>query len=184
MNAKGILMHIDRPHEIAVAAKPAATADPISSFGFMLMLASGTPAAGASFGAGRARDASLLRFMREVIKVFAVFPLRHAAIVMPATIVGADAVRIADEERADVVLNAEVDDFASRLVPQVAHAPLGTAAHFVLRALELLPTARMLRAPALFFGELAELLAALALKAADAAPGHDQGFARAGRHGS
>src|SRR5215471_18804770 len=59
MDAEGILMHIDRTHEIAVAAKPAATADPISSFGLVFVLASGTPATGASFGAGRARDASL-----------------------------------------------------------------------------------------------------------------------------
>ena len=44
MHTKGILMHIDGPHEIAVAAKPAATADPISAFGFVFVLASGTPA--------------------------------------------------------------------------------------------------------------------------------------------
>ncbi len=117
MDAKGILMHIDRTHEIAVEASSAVVADPISSFGFVLVLASWTPAAGASFGGGRAQNASLFAFVREVIDVTAVFPLRHAAIVAPATIAGADAMRVADEERPDLVLDAEVGDFARGLMP-------------------------------------------------------------------
>ncbi len=183
MDAKGLLMHIDRTDEIAVAAKPAATADPSSSFGFVLMLASGTPAASASFGAGRAQDASLFAFVHEVIKVFAVFPLRHATIVVTATIAGAHAVRIADEERADVVRDAEVDDFASGLMPQVTDATLGPTAYLVLGPLEFFPASRVFGAAALLFGELPELLAALPLERADAAPGDDERLARAGRHG-
>jgi hypothetical protein len=135
-------MHIDRTHEIAVATKPAATADPSSSLGFVLMLASGTPATASSFGAGRARDARLFAFVHEVIKVLAVFPLRHAAMVVTATIAGTHAVRIADEERADVVSDAEVDDFAGGLMPQVTDATRGPAAHLVLGPGEFFPAPR------------------------------------------
>lgn len=181
VDTKGILMHIDRTHEIAVAAKPAATADPISSFGFVL--ASGTPAAGSSFGTGRARDASLLAFVREVVDVASVFPQRHATIVVPPAGPAADAVRIADEERADVMRDAEVDDFACGLMPQVTDAPLRPAAHLVLCALELLPAPRVFLAAVLLFGELARLLAPLPLEGTDAAPGDDQGFTGAGGHG-
>ena len=145
-------MHIDRTDQVAMAVKPAVSADPGSSFGLVFVLASGTPATDASFGAGRARDASLRGCMGEVVDVFPVFPLRHAAVVVPATVASADAVRIADEERADLVLDAEVDDFASCLVAQVAHAPLGSATHLVFRPLQLLPTARVLLAAALLFG--------------------------------
>ena len=139
VDTKGILMHIDRSHEIAVAAKPAATADPISPFGFVLVLASGAPAAGSSFGAGEAQDASLLAFVREVINVFPIFPLRHAAVVVPPAIADAHAMRVADEERSYSILDAEVDDLPRGLVAQVADTPLRQAADFVLRSLELLP---------------------------------------------
>jgi len=183
MDAVRILMHIDRAHQIAMASKAALAADPVSPPGLVCVLASGTPAAGASFGAGRAQDASLLAFVREVVNVLAVFPLRHAPVVMAALVLSPDAVRVAHEERPDAVLDAEVNHFAGALVPQVAHAPLGTSADLVLGALQLLPTAGMLLAAALLFGELAELLAPLPLEGADAAPGHDQRLARVGGHG-
>ena len=117
MHAKGIAMHIDRAHEIAVAAKPAGAADPISALGFMSVPALGTPTAGSSFGAGEARDAGLLGFMGEVVDVLAVFPQGHPLIVMTAAIAVAHTVRVADEERADFVFHAEVNDLAGRLVP-------------------------------------------------------------------
>src|SRR5438105_2168311 len=122
--------------------------------------------------------------MSEVVDVFPVFPLRHAAVVVPTTVASADAVRIADEERADLVLDAEVDDFASCLVAQIAHAPLGPATHLVFRPLQLLPTARVLLAAALLSGELSELSASLPLEGADAAPGDDKRLASAGGHSS
>src|SRR5438132_4353067 len=109
--------------------------------------------------------------------------LGHAAVVVPATVPITHAVRIADEERADLVLDAEVDDFASGLVAQVAHAPLGPATHLVFRPVQLLPTARVLLAAALLSGELSELSASLPLEGADAAPGDDQRLASAGGHG-
>ena len=110
-------MHIDRAHEVAVAAKPAGPADPISALGFVSMSASGTPTAGSSFGAGEARDAGVLGFVGQVVDVTAVFPQGHTLVVMTAAIAGAHAVRVADEERADFVFHAEVNDLAGRLVP-------------------------------------------------------------------
>src|SRR5690349_12795399 len=44
MNAKGILMHIDRPDQIAVASKAARAAHPVSDSGLVFVPASGTPA--------------------------------------------------------------------------------------------------------------------------------------------
>src|SRR5207245_5339249 len=92
VDTKGILMHIDRANEITMATKAALAARPSSAFGLVTMPAAGTPAAGASFGAGRARDAGLLRFVGEVINVAAVFPLPHAAVVMSATVPVAHAI--------------------------------------------------------------------------------------------
>ena len=93
MDAVRILMHIDRAHQIAMTSKAALAADPVSPPGLVCVLASGAPAAGSSFGAGRAQDASLLAFVREVVNVLAVFPLRHAPVVMATTVPGAHAVR-------------------------------------------------------------------------------------------
>jgi hypothetical protein len=184
VDTKGILMHIDRANEITMATQAALAARPSSAFGPVTMPAAGTPAAGASFGAGRARDAGLLRFVGEVINVVAVFPLRHTAIVMSATVPVAHAMWVADEECADLVLDTEVDDFASGLVSQVADAPFGPSAHFVLRALQLLPAPGMLLAPALLLGELAKLPTSLPFEGTNTAPGDDERLARVGRHGS
>ena len=183
MDAVSIEMHIDRTHEVAMSAKPAATARPGSAPGLVLMPADRTPAAGASFAAGRARDAGPFRFMGEVVDVAAVFPLGHAAIVMPSFILIAHAMRIADEERSHLVLDAEVDDRPGGLVPQVTHASLGTAADLILRALQFLPAPGMLCAAAVLFGELAELSASLPLERADAAPSDDERFGGRGGDG-
>ncbi len=121
--------------------------------------------------------------MGEVANVAAVFPLRHAAIVVTAGVLLADAVRVADEERPHLLLDAKVDDLARGLVPEIAHAALGPTAHLVLRPLELLPTPGVLLAPALLLGKLAELSAALSLEATDAAPGDDERLACAGGDG-
>ena len=170
MDTKGILMHIDTPDEIAMPAKPADATRPGSSPGLVTMPAAGTPATSSSFRAGEAQDAGLLGFMGQVINVTAVFPLSHAAIVMPASVPVADAMRIADEERPHLVLDAEVDHLPGGLMPQIADAPLGPAAHLVPGALQFLPAAGVFGAPALLFGELPELLAALSLEATDPSP--------------
>src|SRR2546421_9602123 len=74
------LMHIDGPDQVAMAGKTARATDPISVLGLMAMLASGTLATCASFGASEARDVSLFGFVGEIIDVFAILPQGHAAI--------------------------------------------------------------------------------------------------------
>jgi hypothetical protein len=125
MDTKGIEMHIDRAHEIAMTAKPAATTGPVSSPGLVFVPANRTPARCSSFGAGEARDAGLFGFMGEVVDVAAVFPQGHTVIVISAGAPVAHAVRVADEERSHVLFDAKVDDLPCGFVPQVADAPLG-----------------------------------------------------------
>jgi hypothetical protein len=173
-------MHIDRANEVAMAPKAAPAADPISSPGLVLVLASRTPARCSSFGAGRAQDAGLVRCMGEVIYVTAVFPLRHAAIVVAAAVPVAHAVRVADEERSHTVLDAKVDDPARGLMPEIAHAPLSPSTNLVLGPLELLEASGVLLAPAQLLGKLRELLAPLPLETTDAAPGDDERLAHSG----
>jgi hypothetical protein len=116
MSAIGKRMHIDRADEIAVTDKPAGAADPVSVPGLMTMPAAGTPATCSSFGAGRARDAGLFGFVRQIVKIFAVFSPCHALVVVPALVLLADAVRIADEESSYLVLHAEVDHCPRRFM--------------------------------------------------------------------
>ena len=163
-----------------MAPKAASAARPCSACGLMLVAAPRTPARGPSFGAGRARDAGLVRFVGEVINVTAVFPLRHAAIVVAATVPVAHAVGVADEEPSHPVLDAKVDDFARGLMPEIAHAPLGPSTDLVLGPLELLKSSGVLLAPAQLPGKLPELLTSLPLETADAAPGDDERLARVG----
>jgi hypothetical protein len=116
MDAKDILMHIDRTNEVAVAPEAAAAADPRSSPGLFTMPAARTPAAGSSFGAGEARDAGLRGFVGEIVDIAAVFPARHPLVVVPAAVSGAHSMRVADEERSHRALDAEVDDGPGGLV--------------------------------------------------------------------
>jgi hypothetical protein len=181
MRTERKLMHIDRADEIAVARKAAGAARPISPIGLVFVPAAGTPAACSSFRAGRARDAGVLGFMSQVVDVTTVFPQRHALVVMPAGLPIAHAVRVADEERSDFVLHAEVDDGSSGLVSQITDASLGTPTHLVLGALQLLPAPGVFGTTALLLGKLPKLFAALAFEGTDAAPGHDS--RRPGTHG-
>ncbi len=183
MRSKREWMHVDRADEVAVAAKAALAARPSSSFGPVTMPAPRTPTRGPSFGAGRARDASLFRFVGQVIDVLAVLPPGHPLVVVSPFAIPSNAVRVADEEHSYSILDAKVDHVAGGFVPQVAHAPLGPAADLVLRSLELLPAPRVLLAPALLLGELSQLLGAPSLETTDAAPGDNEPLTRAGRDG-
>src|SRR6266702_3889669 len=100
-------------------------------------------------------------------------PDQVALVVMASAIPVAHAMRVADEERSHMLFDAKVNHLPGRLVPQVAHASLGSSARRVLRPLEFLPPAGMLLAPALLFGKLAELPVALPLERTDAPPGDD-----------
>jgi hypothetical protein len=102
-------MHIGRADEVAMANKAAAAARPISAFGFVFVPANRTSARCASFGAGEARNVGSFAFMREVINVTAVFPLRHAAIVVTTGVSVAHTMRVTNEERPDLLLDTKID---------------------------------------------------------------------------
>ena len=103
-------MHIDRANKVTVVCESAGAACPSSAFGLVFVPAAGTPARCSSFGASEAQDAGLFRFVGQVVDVLAVLPQGHALVVVPAGVTVAHAVRVADEERADLVLDTEVDE--------------------------------------------------------------------------
>src|SRR5690242_4867345 len=136
-----------------------------------------------SFGTSEALDAGVFTFVGEIIDIFAVLPLRHALVVMAAFVLAAHAVRVADEEGANLLLLAKLDHLPRGLMAQVAHAPLDAARHPVLRALELFAAPRILFAASLFLRQLLVAHVALTFEAPNAAPGDDEGRTRVGGHG-
>ncbi len=134
-----------------------------------------TLARGPSFGASEARDVSLFGFVGEIVNILAIFPQRHPLIVVSPVIMVANAMRIANEESANLLSLAEVNDFACGFVPQVTDAPFGTPALLVLSTLQLLPPARILLAAALLFGNLTKVSVTLTLEGADTAPSDNHG---------
>src|SRR5215471_17060604 len=127
MIAIRISMHIDRTDQVPVPGKLACSAYPISAFGFVFMPTCRTPARCSSFGASEAHDVSGFAFVSQIVDILAIFPQSHALIVVPASVLRADAMRIANKEGSGLLLDAEVDHFAGGLVPQIANAPLGSA---------------------------------------------------------
>jgi hypothetical protein len=176
-------MHIDRTNQVPMPGKLALAAYPISAFGFVFVPTCRTPARCTSFGAGEAHDVSGCAFVGQVGDVFAIFPQGHALIVVPAFVLIADTVRIANEEGSDLLLNTEVDYFAGGFVPQVTNTPLGPATLLVFGMLQTLPATGILLAPGLLLRNLAQLLASLTLERTNAAPGDDHGLTGVGGHG-
>lgn len=174
-------MHIDRTHQ---SHKAAGAAGPNSSLGLVFMPTCRTLARGSSFGASEAHDVSRFGLVREIILVFTIFPQGHALVVMPPCILGANAMRITDEESSDLLLDAEIDHLARGFVPLVTNAALGTSALLVLGALQLLPAPGILGAAGLLLGNLAKVLTPLSFERADAASGDDHRLARVGGHSS
>ncbi len=163
--------------------KLAFSAHPISAFGFVLMPTCRTPARCSSFGAGEAHDVGSFRLVGQVINVFPIFPQGHALIVVPAFVLRADPMRIADEEASNFLLNTEVDHLAGSFVSQVTNASLSSTALLVLRVLQALPAPGVLFAPGLFLSDLAQLHRSLAFERADTPPGDDHSLAGTGGDG-
>ena len=183
MIAIGKLVHIDRTHQVPVPGKLAFSADPISDYGFVFVPTSRTPARCSSFGAGEAHDVSGLAFVGQIITFLAIFPQGHALIVVPAFVLSADTMRIANEEAPNLLLDTKVDHRAAGFVPQVTNAPPGPLALFVLRVLQALPAPGVLLATRLLLGDLAKVLRPLAFDRTNTSPGDDQGLARVRRDG-
>ncbi len=148
-------MHIDRANEVTVSREPANSACPISSLGLVFMPTHRTPARCASFRAGEAHDVGSFGFVGEIVDIFTIFPQGHPLVVVSAIIPIAHPMRIADEERTDLVLNAEVDDLSGGLMPQIADTPLSPTALLVLSPLQFLPSARILLATRLLLSNFA-----------------------------
>jgi hypothetical protein len=117
-------------------------------------------------------------FVGEIVDIFPVFPQGHTLVVMPALIVVAHAMRVADVECTDLVLNTEVDHLPGRFMAHISDTPFSAAALLVLGSLQPLPSTRILLASSLFLGDFAKLLIALPFEGTDTAPGDDQGCAR------
>jgi len=176
-------MHIDRTNQVTMTCEPALLAVPNPAFGFVLMPTSGTLATCSSFGASEAQDAGLFGFVGEIVNVFAIFPQRHALIVVSAIVTVAHAMRIADEERSYLLLNTEGDDLSRGLMPHVAHTPFSTSAHLLLGALQFLPATRIFLAVGLLLGNFAQAHRPLPLERTDTPSGDDHGLAGVGGDG-
>ena len=177
-------MHIDTTYKITMSCKATGSTDPISASGFLFVTASGTLARCSSFGAREARDAGLFGFVRQVVDIFAIFPQGHPLIVMPALILIAHAMWVADEERTGVVLNAKVDNLPGGFMARITDTTLSPTTLLVLGALQLLPSARILLATGLLPGDFAKLLIALPFEGTDTASGHHECLGGRGSHSS
>src|SRR5437016_10864836 len=140
MRIKSELMHIDTANNIAVSCKATSLTCPISSLGFVFVPTYRTLAACSSFGASEALDVGLFGFVSEVVDVPAIFPQSHTLVVVSPAITVADTMGIADEERTDMLILAEVDNLTCSFVSHVTNTSLCSPALFVLGSLQLLPS--------------------------------------------
>ncbi len=175
-------MHVHAPDDIAVADKATAPTGPVPPCRLLLPVTSRTAAAGSPLTAAEARDADLCTLLVQIVFVFAVFPLRHALVVMPSFVLVAHPMRIAHVEHLHLLLLAKVDHLPRPLVSQVAHAPLALAPFALPCILQAPPALGAFVTAGLQAREPAQRLVVVSLDGAYAAPSHDQPFARGGRH--
>ncbi len=183
MFTKCELMHIDTANNIAVSGKATGLTCPISIPRLVFMSTYRTLATCSSFGASEALDVGLFGFVSQVVDIPAIFPEGHPLVVVSATIVVADTMRIADEKRTDMLLLAEGNDLAGCLVPHIANTTFCSSALLVLGALQLLPSSGILLASGLLFCHLAQLLTSLVFERSNATTCHDHGLSCIGRDG-
>jgi len=161
-------MHIDAAYDIAMSFEPTFPACPHSALGLVSMPAYRTLATRSSFRASEALDAGLFTLVSEIINILAVFPLGHTLIMMASFVFPSNAMRIADEERANLLLFAKLDDLPGRFMAQITHSTFDSVRHLVPGTLEFLPTAGVLLTLSLFFGNPSVSHVALAFETANA----------------
>src|SRR5258706_16184380 len=144
-------MHIDTAYDIAMSYKSTFPACPHPAFGLVSMPAYWTLATRSSFGAREALDAGLFTLVGEIINILAVFPLRHALVVMASFVLLSKAMRIADEERANLLLFAKLDDLPGRFMAPITHSTFDSVCPLVPGPLEFLPTAGGILSSGFFF---------------------------------
>src|SRR5258708_4379837 len=169
-------MHIHRSNNVTVPGKATSFTCPISSFGLVFMLTDRTLATCSSFGASEAHDVSLFCLMGQVVDIFAVFPLGHALVVVPAAIPVADTMRITDEERADFLLLTEGDDGSGGFVSHITNPAFCSCLDLILGFLDFLPPSRVLLASGLSLSNLTQLLSSLTFERPNTASGDDHGL--------
>src|SRR5229473_5065290 len=138
------------------------------------MSTSGTLARCSSFGASEAQDMGLFAFVSEVVDITTIFPQGHALVVMSPVVAGTNAMRVADEEGTDLVVNTKVDDLSCRFMAHITDTSLRASALLVLGPLQFFPASRVLLASGLLLGDLAELLVSLSLERTNTTPRHNQ----------
>lgn len=69
--------------------------------------------------------------MRQIVDVFAIFPLGHALMMVPSCWAIAHPMGIANVENTDLLGLTELHNLAGAFVPQVAHLPLDAALTFL-----------------------------------------------------
>jgi hypothetical protein len=173
-------MHIGRANHITVACEPTGTAKPYSAFGLLFMPTARTLTRCSSFRASEARDVSSFGFVGEILNVLAIFPQGHTLIMVSAMISIAHTMRVADEQRSNLVLNAKVDDLPGRLMTQITDTTLSPATLFVLGLLQFLPPVGIFLAARLLPGKLAKLLIALPFEGTDNPSRDNQGLSGVG----
>jgi len=175
-------MHIDTADQISVSRKSALFAMPLPIFRLVLMSTSGTLARCSSFGASEAQDMGLVAFVGEVGDITTIFPQGHALVVMSPVVAATNAMRIADEERTDLVVNTEVDDLSCRFMAHITDTSFRASALLVLGTLQFLPASRVLLALGLLLGDLAQVLVAPSLERSNTAPRDNQRLPCIRRH--
>ena len=177
-------VHVETAHQVPMTAESALGANPIPALGLVTMAASRTPGTRSPLRPGEARDACLCAFMREVIDVFAVFPLGHPLVVFAPAAAIAHPMRIADEKARNLMRLAELDDLPRSLVAQVADAPLDPRGQNVAAFAQALPSPRAFLAPRQQPGKLGVHLVLAPLFATDAAARDDEAVAVVGGNGA
>jgi len=122
----------------------------------------------------------LLAFVSEIVDITPVLPHGQALVVVPATILGTDTMRIPNEEGANLLLDTEINHLSGGFVSHITDTPLYPATRLVPGPLQLLPMARVLLAPGLLTCKFAKLLSALPLERTDTTTRHNHGFAGIG----
>ena len=83
---------------------------------------------------------------------------------VPPAVPLADAMRIANVDRPDLVVNTKVNHVPSGFMACITNTPVRAFADRILGALQFFPAARVLLAPGLLFGQLPHLPIALPLE--------------------
>src|SRR5260370_8559394 len=99
------------PHEPTVPALPH------SASGLMFMPTYRTLAACSSFRASEALDAGLCTFVREIVDIFSILPLRHTLVVISSFLLLAHPMRFAGEDDTNLLSLAKLHPLALDLLP-------------------------------------------------------------------